>query len=772
MTTSVADRGRLDALRRYQILDTEREPAFDRITKLAARIFKVPIALAGFIDEDRHWFKSCYGVDLRQVEHRVSFCVHALDVERVLVIPDATKDERFADNPLVTGDAHIRFYAGAPVRSADGHSLGTLCIMDTTPREPLDDDQITTLTDLATMVASELELRLTTTRALEAEAARAESEAHYRSLIQNASDIITLVDAEGTIRFQSPAFEAILGHDPDTAVGSSILDWLHPADAAAFQRDFAAALTAGEHVSCVYRAATATGEWRWLESAIANALDDPSIHAMVMHSRDVTQRERIAAELHASSTRVGNILQSISDAFVLLDDQWRAIDANEQAAALLRLEEGTILGSSLEELLPAGAAERFRAETRKALLDREPATFELHDPGADVWFEVRAYPGAEGLAVYVRDISDRKTAQEQIVRSKEDAEQANAQLAATVRELEERTVELDLLSEMGEVLQACQSSEEAFIVCEEYLDLLFTDKTGAVCLTSASGDLLETVAEWGGFSATPESRVFAPDRCWALRRGRTHVVDAEHSRLRCWHVGQEFDGQYVCVPLMAQGQALGILHMRRTQPVAATFSASKKRLATAVAEQIALAINNIELRVKLRNQSIRDPLTGLYNRRYLEESFSRELHRAARSEQPLTLIMLDADHFKSFNDTFGHEAGDLVLREIAALMRRSTRMDDIACRYGGEEFLIVLPGATLADAERRAEGLREQAKKLTLEYRGQPLATITLSLGVAGYPDHGASVEALIRAADAALYRAKAAGRDRVVVADGEQAQG
>jgi diguanylate cyclase (GGDEF)-like protein len=196
------------------------------------------------------------------------------------------------------------------------------------------------------------------------------------------------------------------------------------------------------------------------------------------------------------------------------------------------------------------------------------------------------------------------------------------------------------------------------------------------------------------------------------------------------------------------------------------FDPAKQRLAITVAEQVGLAIANIKLREKLRNQSIRDPLTGLFNRRYLEESLERELHRAGRAGQPLPVIMLDVDHFKSFNDTFGHEAGDLVLREVGALLRNHTRTEDIACRYGGEEFILAMPGASSGDAERRAETLRATVKDMALEYRGASLAKIGLSLGVAEYPTHAGDVDALVRSADVALYQAKAKGRDRVVITE------
>jgi diguanylate cyclase (GGDEF)-like protein len=189
-------------------------------------------------------------------------------------------------------------------------------------------------------------------------------------------------------------------------------------------------------------------------------------------------------------------------------------------------------------------------------------------------------------------------------------------------------------------------------------------------------------------------------------------------------------------------------------------------LANMFAEQVSLSLANIRLREALRSQSIRDPLTSLYNRRYLEEMMDRETRRAIRADSGLGVLMLDLDHFKSFNDTFGHDAGDAVLRETASFLTKSVRAEDIVCRFGGEEFMILLPGADLATTKARAERIRSRVRDLTVVHDGQSLGTITVSVGVAEAPEHGTSPQALIAGADAALYRAKREGRDRVMIAD------
>jgi diguanylate cyclase (GGDEF)-like protein len=222
---------------------------------------------------------------------------------------------------------------------------------------------------------------------------------------------------------------------------------------------------------------------------------------------------------------------------------------------------------------------------------------------------------------------------------------------------------------------------------------------------------------------------------------------------------------------LPRGKPRGVLCLML--PAAAKASQSEideqlqvlKRQGGAVGERISLALANLRLREVLRTQSIRDPLTGLFNRRYMEESLERELRRAMRNEQTVALMMLDIDHFKRFNDTFGHQAGDTLLRTLGDFLSQRTRGQDVACRFGGEEFALILAGASSDDAVKRSRLLREELQQLSVSHSGQVLGRITFSIGIAAYPGNAASTEELIRAADGALYRAKADGRDRICVA-------
>jgi diguanylate cyclase (GGDEF)-like protein/PAS domain S-box-containing protein len=319
------------------------------------------------------------------------------------------------------------------------------------------------------------------------------------------------------------------------------------------------------------------------------------------------------------------------------------------------------------------------------------------------------------------------------------------------------------LTELVDIFQSCQSMEEAYKITENALQDMLAARSGALCITSPSRNMVETVATWGDHLST--DKTFAPDDCWALRRGRIHTVAESMSPLRCAHVKGEVQNGHLCLPLAAQGETLGVLYLEGFGGNSADDPIERvTQQATAVGERISLAIANLKLRGALRTQSIRDPLTGLFNRRYMEETLERELSRATRNEQVVALLMCDIDHFKRFNDTFGHQAGDVLLRAFGDFLTQRTRGQDVACRFGGEEFALILTGANLDAARQRAEILREEVKALIVRHGGQLLGKISLSVGVAAFPEHGRSAEELVRAADSALYRAKSDGRDRVAL--------
>ncbi len=366
------------------------------------------------------------------------------------------------------------------------------------------------------------------------------------------------------------------------------------------------------------------------------------------------------------------------------------------------------------------------------------------------------FRGGKPVAVQgiARDITTRK-------RTETELQEANEKLEAWVSELEQRTREMTMLNEMGDILRACLTTEEAYNVIVRTAQQIFPAKVGALYVIAASRNTVEAVAVWGDTELA--ERAFSPSECWALRRGRTHWVEDPVSGLICMHIHHDCPDGYVCIPMMAQSEAIGVLHLM--QPENGKMTESKQRMAVTMSEHIGMALSNLRLHETLRSQSIRDPLTGLFNRRFMEESLELEIRRASRNQRPLGMIMIDLDHFKYFNDNFGHEAGDLLLKELGALLKGNIRAEDIACRYGGEEFTLILPEGTGDVTLQRAEFYKDAIQQLDVHYRGRSLGRITASMGVAIFPEHGRTSKALLEAADKALYRSKRAGRDRVTMA-------
>jgi diguanylate cyclase (GGDEF)-like protein len=393
----------------------------------------------------------------------------------------------------------------------------------------------------------------------------------------------------------------------------------------------------------------------------------------------------------------------------------------------------------------------------------------LRPDGSVRFIEARSFPvrDAEGKLIRIVGIAEDAT----VRREKETAlKGTHEKLNVALEELNKQAQDTAKLAELVDILQSCQNSEEAYKITENVLQGMLRSTAGALCITSPSRDVVEMVASWGNVLGA--EKAFRPDDCWALRRGKIHRVKDPASPQRCAHISKPPSNGYVCVPLAAQGETLGVLYVGNVSEPAGSAvedgpdpAEALERQATVVAERISLALSNLRLREVLRGQSIRDPLTGLFNRRFMEESLERELRRAIRGKQQVALLMLDIDHFKRFNDTFGHQAGDALLRALGNLLKENTRGQDVVCRYGGEEFAFVLAGASLDAARKRAELLREDIKQLNAQHGGQLLGAVTLSIGIAVFPDNGDTPEHLLKAADDALYRAKEEGRDGIITA-------
>ena len=321
--------------------------------------------------------------------------------------------------------------------------------------------------------------------------------------------------------------------------------------------------------------------------------------------------------------------------------------------------------------------------------------------------------------------------------------------------------QIDELLGMTEALQSADGYDDAASVLMSTSLELLPDFGGALYVFNNSRDRLDLAGSWSIPSDYVLADTLAPSNCWTLKRGKTQINRPSSPKIRCTH--HAGNAATLEVPMMARGAVYGLLIFTSDnhKNVLNRFSKAT-RLAQAMADAMSLALSNIALREKLRTQSLRDPLTGLYNRRYMEDALERYVSLAERSGSPTSVLMLDLDNFKRLNDDQGHAKGDAVLRDVAAQLIGGLRPSDVVCRYGGEELLIILPSCPLEDAEIKAEALRLRVEGLT-EVHGVPVST---SIGVATIPETSTSVADLLAMADSALYEAKQGGKNRVVCAD------
>jgi diguanylate cyclase (GGDEF)-like protein/PAS domain S-box-containing protein len=474
-------------------------------------------------------------------------------------------------------------------------------------------------------------------------------------------------------------------------------------------------------------------------------LQELQIHHVELEMQN-EQLRQTQVELETALTKYTDLYDFAPVAYLTLDDRGRILEANLTATRLLGIERSRLVQQPLAPFIQPEDKQKFWAYLVAVIQGQEAPPLELRlqgEGGAKVTVQLDSLlmPDAAGhpqVRASLIDVTPRWLAHQ---------------------DLAQRNREIGLLQALGDLLQGCHTLAEAYLVIGQSLGRLFAGDSGALFIFSASRNLVEAMAIWG--EVPPPEQVFAPDDCWALRRGQPQVGGEGAGAPACAH-GPGQTGAYLCVPLMSHGEAIGLLHVL---PAAADegLLEEKMRLALTVAGQLGLALANLKLQENLRDMAVRDPLTGLFNRRYLEETLEREFLRAARQGAPIALIMLDIDHFKRCNDTYGHDAGDVLLRTLGVFLQRYSRGSDVACRYGGEEFVLILPPCSLKNAFQRAEEMQQALKTLQVNYGYRNLEAITLSFGVAAFPEYGDNPDAVLNAADTAMCQAKKAGRNRVV---------
>jgi diguanylate cyclase (GGDEF)-like protein len=315
------------------------------------------------------------------------------------------------------------------------------------------------------------------------------------------------------------------------------------------------------------------------------------------------------------------------------------------------------------------------------------------------------------------------------------------------------------LFEMADVLQSAADYSDANQVLKATASELLPGFGGALYVFNNSRDRLVLSTSWGQSGGATPPETIPPDQCWALKRGKAHLNRAEGSKLCCEH--HHGEATVLEIPMIARGEIMGLFQLFADGEDAEARLEGVTGLASAIADGMSLALANMGLREKLRNQALRDPLTGLYNRRYMEDCLQRFVRLADRENREVSVVMVDLDHFKKINDEHGHAFGDSVLRDTAMTIISGLRETDVVCRFGGEELVVILPDCNLDSAADKAEALRVRIEALSQTHG----AAISASFGVASVPYTSTGVSDLLAAADGALYRAKQAGRNQVAAA-------
>ncbi len=490
--------------------------------------------------------------------------------------------------------------------------------------------------------------------------------------------------------------------------------------------------------------------------------------------REIAEREQAEQKLRASEDLFRNIVETLGEGVVIVDGAENFLFDNQAANRIFGSESQSLLGRSVREFTTPDQFAIIQEQTKERKLGKR-STYEVKiklPDGAEKTLLVTATPRFDeknqftsSLAV-LTDITEIKKNEEALRKIK-------SQLEKTVEQLARTNEEANLFMQMGDALQMAQNEAEMVHIIINYARRLFSREAGSLYLKKKERGPLEQVGSWGEIQFLAKD--FWPEECWALRKGQMHFVEDKEKDICCPHLLHEekLPGPFLCAPLISFGEYLGVLVMvccqekeGATKELAEREKARRQNLVLQFTQRIATALSTIRLRESLKEQSIRDTLTGLYNRRFLEETLEKEIHRASRSQTKIAVMMLDIDYFKQFNDLYGHDAGDAVLQAVAGLLQKSVRQEDIVCRYGGEEFIIIMPGSNRETARQRAGLILERMRQLEIRYQENTFRHLTISIGLAQFPDDGNTVGNILWAADQALLAAKKQGRDRLVCAE------
>ncbi len=612
---------------------------------------------------------------------------------------------------------------------------------------------VASFTDITHLKQTELDLRA--------------SQARLEMILQRAPIGMTLVSLDGRFQEVNEALCQIVGYGSDELKKLTFQQITHPDD---LETDlaFVRQLLADEipHYQMEKRYFHRSGHVVWVHLTVG-LIRDAAGRPMqfISQIKDITQRHSMQRRLAASEERLRRMLDSVEDEFQMLDPAGNIIQCNAATQAISAEGGRDLVGCSIAPFYGEGVAgqEHVRTVLASAIRrERHQEEVRLRRASGDSYMAkvvVTALHGDDGSLLGFCRVTQDLTARHQAENERTLTRQRLEQHLAQVQQHHRETA---ALAQFVGVMQSCVRIDEILPPLRGFFRSYYGDCSGVVYLHTGEGNRLEAVLNWG--SENPDYQTIEPIDCWALRRGQTHVVLSEDHQ-RCGHL-PESAAAGLCVPLLAQNEVIGVLTLNRPERIHTRFTAEddqrRIQLAAMAGENIAMAIANIRLREKLHQQSVRDPLTGLYNRRQLEEAMQKEFERCRRGHGSMGVLLVDVDHFKRFNDQFGHDAGDAALVAICGAIHGSSRITDVCCRYGGEEIVVLLPNTDECGTAAQAERLRKAVEETAILLGARSLPGVTVSIGVGSWRRGDISGHTMLTRADQALYAAKADGRNRV----------
>ncbi len=731
------EEARLATLYSLKVLDTLPEWEFDGLVEIARTLLDVPIALVSLVDEDRQWFKARVGLDVSETARDLAFCAHTILQDEALVVPDARLDPRFADNPLVSGGLGIRFYSGAPI-VVEGQPVGTVCCIDLRPRRPAA-RQIGALAALAAQASRLFEARLR-------EARFEQSERRFAAFLDHSPTLTFLKDGEGRMRYSNRRHAEAFGYEKGAIVGTLDHERMPTPFAERLRQHDDHVRRTGETIECEEVMLLPDGTpaaWKVhkfpLEIEGETWVGGVAIDVTAQRENEETMRRQkvelsqalegaeAAMEAAMEAVRFKPLFAGLPVACYTHDEHGTVVDWNEAAEKLWSLSRAEAFGRSVYDIMGERNREAKRATVARVFAGESVEAEEsciATSEGETRWLLTNTFPLRNSAGMIVGAVS------------------------ANVDITERKRVESALRASEGRLHTVVDSLYEGLTV---------QDASGAIVLWNESAERIlgltpdqisgrtptnpfwRSIHEDGSlYSADdhPTTRALATgDRQAATTMG-VHLPDGTTRWL-------EVNASPLCDE---DGEARNVV----ASFVDITDRLAQERRIEAYSRELEAANGRLE------NLATTDGLTGLKNHRFFQDFLRRRIEQCGALGMPLSVALLDVDHFKSYNDDFGHQAGDAVLRDVADLLSRSVRDSDLVARYGGEEFVIVMPGLDAANALAMADRVRERLAAAPFGLRA-----VTASFGVATLGRPPEDAPSLVKAADEALYRSKAAGRNR-----------